>query len=202
MPFKKGENPNHPPPGSSTAVEPIRQKSAIKRIKKLLQDNPRDYCIFITGINTAYRAKEILSIKVGQVRDLEPGGTINLKTKTKKYRRVALNPAVIEAVQNLLKTKEFNDYDYLFQSQRGENRPIGVDTLSYYVKCWCKNAGLKGNYASHTLRKTWGYWQRVANNTQIPILMRAFGHATQQQTLSYLGIQEQEINDIYMKLEL
>ena len=136
MPFKKGENPNHPPPGSSTEVEPIRQKSAIKRIKKLLQDNPRDYCIFITGINTAYRAKEILSIKVCQVRNLAPGDTINIKTKTKKYRRVALNSAVIEAVGKLLATKEFNDYDYLFQSQRGENRPIKVDTLSYYVKCW------------------------------------------------------------------
>jgi len=202
MAFKKGENPNHPEPGSHIVVEPIRSKQAIKRIKKLLENNPRNYCLFVFGINTAYRAKELLKVKVGQVRDLVPGDTINLKTKTKKYRRVALNPAVIEAIQKLIATREFDDDEYLFQSQRGENRPIGVDTLSYYVKSWCKNAGLKGNYASHTLRKTWGYWQRVANNTQIPILMRAFGHATQQQTLSYLGIQEQEINDIYMRLEL
>lgn len=202
MPFSKGENPHHPGPGSCIVVEPIREKSAIKRIKKLLEDNPRDYCIFVTGINTAYRAKELLSLKVGQVRDLVPGDTINVKTKTKKYRRVALNSTVIEAVQNLLKTKKFNDDDYLFQSQRGENRPIRVDTLSSYVKSWCKNAGLKGNYASHTLRKTWGYWQRIENNTPIPILMQAFGHATQQQTLTYLCIQEQEINDIYMQLEL
>jgi integrase len=202
MAFKKGENPNHPAAGSHIIVEPIRSKQAIKRIKKLLENNPRDYCLFVFGINTAYRAKELLKVKVGQVRDLVPGDTINLKTKTKKYRRVALNPAVIEAIQKLIATREFDDDEYLFQSQRGENRPIGVDTLSYYVKNWCRNAGLKGNYASHTLRKTWGYWQRIENNTSIPILMRAFGHATQQQTLSYLGIQEQEINDIYMRLEL
>ena len=203
MAAKKGENSNHPPAGSRIIVEPIRSKPAIKRIKKLLEDKPRDFCIFVLGINTAYRGNEILSIKVGQVRDLEPVGTINVKTsKTKKYRRVALNEGVIEAVKKLLATKEFDDNDYLFQSQRGGNEPIGVDTLSYYVKCWCKNAGLKGNYASHTLRKTWGYWQRVENNTPIPILMRAYGHATQQQTLSYLCIQEQEINDIYLKLEL
>lgn len=202
MAAKKGENPNHPPPGSRIIVEPIRSKQGIKRIKKLLEDNPRDYCIFITGINTAYRAKELLSIKAGQVRDLAPGGTINLKTKTKKYRRVALNTAVIDAVKKLLATKEFDDDEFLFKSQRGENRPIGVDTLSSYVKSWCKNAGLKGNYASHTLRKTWGFWQRIENNTSIPILMRAFGHATQQQTLAYLGIQEAEINDIYMKVIL
>jgi integrase len=200
MPFKKGENPNRPEPGSHIIVEPIRSKQVIKRIKKLLKDSPRDYCIFVTGINTAYRAKELLSLKVGQVRDLVPGDTVNVKTKTKKYRRVSLNPSVIEAVQTLLETKDFADDEYLFQSQRGG--PVSVSTLSTYVKSWCKNAGLKGNYASHTLRKTWGYWQRIGNNTSIPILMRAFGHATQQQTLSYLGIQEQEINDIYMKLEL
>ena len=69
------------------------------------------------------------------------------------------------------------------------------------VKTWCQRAGLKGNYASHTLRKTWGYWQRIERNTPIPLLMEAFGHATQQQTLRYLGIQSEEIAAIY-ELEL
>ena len=60
---------------------------------------------------------------------------------------------------------------------------------------------LKGNYGSHTLRKTWGYWQRTERGTAIPLLMEAFGHATQRQTLAYLGIQSDEIAQIY-ELEL
>jgi len=95
-------------------------------------------------------------LKVGQARELVPGGMINLKTKTKKYRRVSLNPSVIEAVQRLLETKDFADDEYLFQSPR--EGPVSVTTSSTYVKSWFSNAGLKGNYASHSLRKTWGYW--------------------------------------------
>ena len=50
-------------------------------------------------------------------------------------------------------------------------------------------------------RKTWGYWQRLERGTSIPLLMEAFGHATQQQTLQYLGIQAEEIAEIF-ELEL
>ena len=201
MPFKKGENPYHPKPGDYIIVEPIRKKAEISRIKKLIADVPRDYCLFVFGINTAYRAKEILSIKVGQIRNLEAGDSINLKTKSKRYRRVTLNNSVITSIKQLLESKKFHDDDYLFRSQRGGNKAIGVNTLSSKVKTWCMYAGLKGNYGSHTLRKTWGYWQRM-NNTSIPILMKAFGHATQQQTLAYLGIQDDEIKNLYMQVEL
>lgn len=203
MATRKGENPNHPKKGSLIIVEPIRERAAIKRIKKLLKSKPRDYCLFIFGINTAYRANEILSIRASQVRNLQAGDSLNVKmSKTGKYRRVSLNENVIKAIQYLLQTRNFTDDEFLFQSQRGENVPLGVDTLSTYVKRWCYHAGLKGNFASHTLRKTWGYWQRIENNTPIPLLMEAFGHSTQQQTLAYLGIQPQEIQDVYMAVKL
>jgi integrase len=203
MAARKGENLNHPKKGSLIIVEPIRERAAIKRIKKLLESKPRDYCLFIFGINTAYRASEILSVRASQVRNLQAGDSLNLKmSKTGKYRRVSLNENVIRAMQYLLQTRNFTDDEFLFRSQRGENVPLGVDTLSTYVKRWCYHAGLKGNFASHTLRKTWGYWQRIENNTPIPLLMEALGHFTQQQTLAYLGIQPQEIQDVYMAVKL
>ena len=64
---------NHPKKGSSIKVEPIRDLKAIKRIKKLYADRPRDICLFTFGINTAYRANELVSIKVGQVAHLNAG---------------------------------------------------------------------------------------------------------------------------------
>ncbi|MBD1848231.1 hypothetical protein H6F89_33765 [Cyanobacteria bacterium FACHB-63] len=51
------------------------------------------------------------------------------------------------------------------------------------------------------MRKTWGYWQRLERGTAVPLLMEAFGHAAQQQTLAYLGIQAEEIAQVY-ELEL
>ncbi len=184
MAAQKGENLNHPKKGTLIIVEPIRARAAIKRIKKILESKPRDYCLFIFGINTAYRANEILSIRASQVRNLQAGDSLNVKmSKTGKYRRVSLNENVIMAIQYLLKTRNFADDEFLFRSQRGENVPLGVDTLSTYVKRWCCHAGLRGNFASHTLRKTWGYWQRIENNIPLPLLMEAFGHSTQQQTV-------------------
>lgn len=58
---------------------------------------------------------------------------------------------------------------------------------------------LKGNYGSHTLRKTFGYMHRTVHNTDIPTLMEMFNHSSQKQTLAYLGIQPSEIRDAYLK---
>lgn len=186
---------NPPKKGSSIKVEPIRSKRAIGNIKKILIDNPRDLCLFTMGINTAFRANELLSIKVDDVRDLKAGDHFELKqSKTKKYRIVTFNENVICAIQNLLDSKKFTNDDYLFKGRKGLLR---VPTVSTMVKNWCRDVGLKGNYASHSLRKTWGYWQRVEAGTAIPLLMEAFGHSTQKQTLAYLGIQPQELQDIY-----
>lgn len=53
MPLQKGQNPNHPKPGSAIKVEPIRDIKAIKRIKKILSDQPRNLCLFTLGIIAA-----------------------------------------------------------------------------------------------------------------------------------------------------
>ena len=199
MPFQKGENPHHPKKGSTIKVEPIRDRKAIKRIKKMLDDNPRNLCLFTLGINTAYRANELLSIRVEQVRHLEPGDSFDLKQrKTQKYRTVMMNPSVVTAIQDCIEEGKLNNDDPLFLGARGL---LTVPSVSRMIKTWCQDAGLKGNYGSHTLRKTWGYWQRMERGTAVPLLMEAFGHATQQQTLSYLGIQAAEIAQIY-ELEL
>ncbi len=55
----------------------------------------------------------------------------------------------------------------------------------------------KGNYGSHTLRKTWGYHRRVTFGTDLPRLMVCFNHSTQRQTLEYLCIQADEIREVY-----
>jgi hypothetical protein len=57
---------------------------------------------------------------------------------------------------------------------------------------------LKGNYGSHSLRKTFGYHQRVTFGRGIPELMVVFNHSTQRQTLEYLCIQPEEVKSLYL----
>jgi len=199
MSLAKGQNPNRPEPGSSIKVEPIRTKAAIDNIKKILRDRPRNLCLFTLGVNTAFRAGELLSIRVGQVRSLDVGDALDLKqSKTRKYRLVTLNRPAVAAIQDSLRRdprlQRADDDDYLFYSRFVD--ALTVPTLTNMVKSWCQTVGLKGNYGSHSMRKTWGYWQ-YKSGKPLPLLMEAFGHVTQQQTLAYLCIQAQEVAELY-----
>ncbi len=190
-------NPNHPKKNSQIAVAPIKELKDIKAIKKLLADKPRDLCLFVMGINTNLRAIDLLSITVGQMATLQPGEEFTLKEKkTGKDRRITMNKAVHTAIQQYLDAIPTDDDAFLFRSQRGA--VLTVPSLSRLVKSWCKLINLKGNYASHSLRKTWGYHQRVKHNVGIPELMVCFNHSTQRQTLDYLCIQPEEIKSVYL----
>jgi integrase len=195
MGVPKGENPNRPKPGSVIRVEPIRHIKDIQAIKRQLEDRPRDYALFVVGINTNLRASDLLTLKYEQFRDISIDGEVLVKEKnTKKNRRITLNSACIDAIQRLLASTGYKKGDFLFKGQQSKN--ISVATFSQMVKRWCKN--LKGNYASHSLRKTWGYHQRVTYGVDIPTLMECFNHNTQRQTLDYLCIKPEEIKAVYL----
>lgn len=192
---------NHPKKGSTIKVRPITEPRKIKAIKKLLADDSRNLALFTVGINTNLRASDLREIRVSDVRHLGEGDSLELKEKkTKKRRRITLNKASVEAIQSLLRDNTYQDADFLFRSQRG-TQAISVSSINRLVKGWCDDVGLKGNYGSHTLRKTWGYHQRLAG-TDIPTLMAMFNHSTQKQTLDYLCIQDEEIQDAYLKVNL
>jgi hypothetical protein len=47
--------------GSDITVEPIRKIKDIKAISKLLDSNPRNYLLWIMGINNGLRASDLVS---------------------------------------------------------------------------------------------------------------------------------------------
>jgi integrase len=195
MGMQKGLNTNHPQKGSVIKVQPITNVKDIATIKKFLKDKPRDYALFTLGINTNLRASDLCQITVGLVRGLKPMDSFEIKEKkTGKSRRITLNKACIDAIQVLLNFKDPSDDDQLFSGLRG---PIVPQTIHALVKQWCRDINLKGNYGSHTLRKTWGYHQRVHFGVGIPELMVCFNHSTQRQTLDYLCVQPEEIRSVY-----
>jgi integrase len=189
-------NANHPRQGSMITVEPIKNVRDIATIKRLLADRPRDLALFVVGINTALRGSDLLSLTAGEVRAIlaDPDGGAKREQKTGKKRRLTANKAVREVLPSLLATRDFADDERIFQGQRG---PITTQYLWQLVKGWCAAINLPGHYGAHTLRKTWGYHQRVTFGVDIPTLMVIFGHATQRQTLTYLCIQPDEIRSVY-----
>lgn len=191
------KNPNAPKKGQKIKVDPIRNLEDIQLIRRMLQDRPRDLCLFTLGINTNLRASDLLRLRVYQVRDVAAGDAIEInEKKTGKPRRLTLNRACVAAIANLVAGKACHPGEHLFKSQKGGG-PLTVSTVNNMVKAWCKAVRLKGNYGSHSLRKTWGYHQRVTYKVDIPTLMVCFNHATQRQTLDYLCIQPEEIRNVF-----
>ena len=181
-------------------VDPIRSKSDIEKIKNMLADNPRNQLIFILGCNTNLRASDLVRIEYKHVQNLSAGGSFLLRErKTLKFRRITLNAGTHSYVRKYLDLVKPKRNDYLFRSQKLSH--LQVETLSRMVKKWCSAAGLVGNFASHSLRKTWGY-QAWKAGYDLPRLMAIFNHSSQKQTLDYLCIQDPDLEEVYLNLEL
>lgn len=192
------KNPNHPKKGSSIKVEPIRSRKAIARIKKSLLPTPRNHCLFVLGINTAYRMNELLSLTVGQVEYLMPGDLLDLKqSKTSEYRATMLNKTAYCALAGWLSEHPDNRPDAPLFISKKTRRALTVNACWDLVKRWCAEMELRGNFGSHTLRKTWGYHQRVTYEQPLALLTKAYGHSSERETLRYLGILPSEIAELY-----
>ena len=192
--MKKGENYNHPVKGSQIKVDPITDIKDIQTIKKLLKDRPRDLALFTLGINTNLRASDLLGITAGMVRNTNE---IEIKEKkTGKYRRITLNQTCQDAIKNLLASNTYFDFTPLIRGKY-KGAALTVPAVNLLVKKWCKMINLKGNYGSHTLRKTWGYHQRVTFGVDLARLTYCFNHSSVRQTLDYLCLQPDEIRDVY-----
>ncbi len=203
----RGRNPNHPKKGSIITVEPIRHEKDIQAIKDLLADNPRDLALFTIGINTNLRSIDLVSLRARTVFGLESDNNQRMvrERKTNKIKRFSFNQACRDVVQRLLDAESFAAEDFLFRSKRTHRdkrtgllvnhiTPIYLNNL---VKKWTASIGLQGNYGAHTLRKTWGYHQRTRFGLNIPTLMTCFNHSSQRQTLAYLGVTDEEVQNAY-----
>jgi integrase len=154
------------------------------------------------GINTNLRGVDLLKIKIGTVRHMEIGDEFRVKEqKTSKDRMITMNPTCHKVIQDLIASippPRAMDSMYLFQSREGFDKKLTTPYLNNLVKDWCKAINLRGNFGAHTLRKTFGYHQRVTFGVDIPTIMIMFNHSSQKQTLDYLGIQDSEIKKAYL----
>jgi len=195
----KENNPNHPKKNSKITVQPIREIKDIDSIKKLLSKNTRDLLLFTIGINNGLRCGDILKLKVGDVRSLKPNETSKIhEQKTGKENVLMINKTTYKILKSYLEEQKFNDDDYLFKSRKGENNHLTVSSTNLMIKSWCRSINLKGNYGSHSLRKTFGYIQRKKFGVSGEILCKRFNHSSQSVTMRYLGIEDKEVNGILM----
>ncbi|AGK99617.1 site-specific integrase [Clostridium pasteurianum] len=189
-------------------VEPIRSEKKIKDLKKYLlgSGNMRNYALIVLGLNTALRISDILSLTWEDVYDFEEK---EFKThvyikeqKTGKDKKFLLNKNSIDGLSKYKKKlKDIDSSDYIFSSRNGQNKAITRYMAIKIVKESCSAVGIKEHVGCHSLRKTFGYhsWKK---GVPVPVLMELFNHSTQSITKLYLGISQDDIDDVYRLVEL
>jgi len=179
-------------------VEPIRDRKQIDQIKGNLyrQKNPRDFLLFVFGINSGLRIGDLLSLKLGDVKDSRGGLKDDLditEQKTGKTRRVFFNKQIKEAISYYLKKTDIFDLDrYLFTKERSKkNKPITRVRAYQLINKWCKDVGLNCKVGGHTLRKSFGYHLRK-QGIGIEQISSLLNHQNIKVTFRYIGINEDE----------
>jgi len=184
--------------GTKVKVNPVRKQKDVRAISKLLKGKPRDLLLWTMGINNGLRASDLVGIKVVQVQDLKVGEVLNIiESKTGKENILVINKSVYKALQRYLKEIKPDSSEYLFKSRKGKGH-ISSQSVGRLVKTWCNDINLQGVYGAHTLRKTWGYHQRVNHGVGFEILCKRYNHSSPSITMEYLGIKSKEVYDILM----
>lgn len=184
-------------------VQPIRDLKKIETIKKLLkQQNLRDYCLFVLGINSGLRISDLLKLKISDVIEKEKiKDRIRLREKkTNKFKDFPLSEKTKQSIKEYLKTRIYTENEPLFISRK--NKGFLLRQQAYkIINNVAKAVGIKEKIGTHTLRKTFGY-HAYNNGYDIALIQKLFNHSSPAVTLRYIGITQDELDDVYLSLDL
>lgn len=186
-------------------VGAIKDKKQIEKVKGILRKtSQRDYLLFTMGINVGLRISDLLQLRFSDV--LNGSGNIvdDIRIKEKKTGKTKtfyINDTVKKALSEYIKTIEFQHDSFVFSSRKGDNQPISRIQAYRVINEGCSIAKIQGAIGCHTLRKTFGYWA-YKQGIDITLLMRIFNHSTPSITLRYIGIEQEDINNVYVNLNL
>ena len=183
-------------------VEPIRDLNSVRKIKGNLHKhkNPRDLLMFVLGINTGLRISDILPLKLKDVQDKkgDPKDYIYLtEKKTHRQRKIVLNSEVKKALQIFFNKSDIYDLDsYLFTSEKNnKNKPLSKVRAWQLINDWCREVGILERIGTHTLRKTLGYQMRKSG-IAIEVIQKMLGHSSVKTTTRYIGIDQEELEQV------
>ena len=182
---------------SITTSDYLNFDSTLNKAMKIIK-NDKNYklgFLVVFGINAGLRISDILKLKH---QDFVYDSISLTESKTNKKRFIRLNDNIKKAYALLMERSSETD-GYVFTSNQGT-----VLSIQYV------NRKLKDMYgtktlaiSSHSLRKTFGrqVWS-INNETDKALLYLSelFNHSSPAITKRYLGIRQEELDDIYMSL--
>ena len=196
-------------------VDPIKSIEEIERMKEHFKgQNPRDYLLFVLGINSALRISDLLSLQVKDVRkeDDEYKERIYIREgKTNKEKKYKISDGAKEALDYYFENIDSARYhgrspieqdDYLFASQRGPHSPMNRTWAWRQISEAAEECNISGNIGCHSLRKSFGYMARTEYGASIELVQAKLNHSNPAVTRRYIGLEQEEIEELEEKVSL
>ncbi len=166
--------------------------------------NWHDLAMFLTALDTALRACDLLKMKVSDV--CYSNGQVRQKLarrqqKTSKPVEPVLTPDTRQALAMWIGASGKRRDEFLFtRTKKGRDAgPITRVHLSRLVKKWAEWLGHPpDDYACHSLRRTRGV-QMYEAGERVADVSKMYGHSSETSTLHYLGITQQRVTEMCLR---
>lgn len=187
--------------GQKTTSDFLEWEKMQSLVLKLERDNELKFALLIaTGSYIGLRISDLLQLRWNQVLN-QDYFTITEK-KTKKVRKVTINPELQTILKRLFVQLGAEENDLMFVNRFGD-KPFSIQYVNSKLKEIFTNYKIKGQYSSHFMRKTLGrrIWEVNKYSDQALLLLsQLFNHASVSTTKIYLGIRETEISNLYLSV--
>lgn len=191
--------------GQRTTTSSMDWEDFRSLIGKLERDEEYKFCLLIAiGVFTGLRISDLLKLTFNQ---FESEILTIQEQKTKKTRRIKINPDLKEILGRIKNEMKITDADQFIFLNKYRTKAIDKSYVNVKLKSIFRkyNISIDGNISSHIFRKTLG--NRVLrlnnySNESVILLMELFGHSSPAITKRYLGLREKEILDVYDSLRL
>jgi site-specific recombinase XerD len=182
-------------------VQPIRDRAKIEAMKKILRASTlRNELLFVLGINTGLRISDILALNIADVSTVD---RLELREKkTNKKRTIALTKKTCRLIERYLHRERpgAKAQEPLFRSQKGGkaiSRQHAYDILNEAARA----VGITERIGTHSLRKTFGYFA-YKQGVDLAMIQKLLNHSSQTETLRYIGITQEQMDEVVLKLDL
>lgn len=159
----------------------------------------RDEAILLMLLDTGLRASEIISIKVADV-DMH-GRNCSVLGKGNKRRTVYFGRDTYRAVYHYLNEKRRPEGEYLFLSDRGENKgePLTRSGLAQLLRRLGKRAGIQAARCSpHTMRHSFAI-RFLRDGGNVFSLQQMMGHQNLSTSQNYIKLAQTDVQEEHRK---
>jgi len=191
-------------------VQPIRDLDVLDKCYDIAREHDRQKktgevsweLILLVGFNTSLRVSDFRRFKVQDIRGKDYA-QIQAK-KTGKEARILINPSARREINRLLVGRKGDEY--ILQSKQKDYathkpRPISRQRVYQIMNTIAKRAGIEERIGCHTLRKTFGYHYYKMTGDVVS-LQRILCHSYQRETLIYIGVIQENIDESLMKFNV